>query len=137
MQRVTKEEAKKAFEVLHQYIEDKNICSGAYEHMLLTTPLNTLIASEGVRADLSEDIIELMAVQSLAKHFNAPIYIGVEQVVKRFKKVVLEHLLYPNNCNILSWVRKEYQNLARPVGKLTTEGVGYLVALGDILRKFD
>lgn len=136
MQRVTKEEAKKAFEILHQYIEDKNICSGVYEHMLLTTPLSTLMTSDN-RADLSEDIVELMTIQYLAKHFDAPIYIGVEPIVKRFKKVVLEYLLYPNNCNILSWVRKEYWNLARPVGKLTKEGVGYLVALGDIIRKFD
>jgi len=93
MQRVTKEEAKKAFEVLHQYIEDKNLCSGAYEHMLLTTPLSTLMASERNRADLSDDIIELMAIQSLAKHFDAPIYMGIEPVVKRFKRAVLEYLL--------------------------------------------
>ena len=93
MQRVTKEDAKKAFKILHQYVEDKNICSGAYEHMLNICPIRTLLQTKNDYTILSESVIELMAIQSLAKHFNAPIYIGVEPVVKRFKKTILEYLL--------------------------------------------
>ena len=91
MQRVTKEQAKKAFEILHQYVEDKNVGSGAYEHMLLKMPIGLVFCEEN-QDELSQDIIELMAVQSLAKHFDAPIYIGVDAVVNRFKKIVFTYL---------------------------------------------
>ena len=93
MQRVTKEDAKKAFEVLHQYVEDKNLAGYVYEQLLLTRPLDQFISDKQSMDELASDIIELMAIQSLAKHFDAPIYMGVEPVVKRFKKVVLEYLL--------------------------------------------
>lgn len=92
MQRVTKEEAAKAFEVLHQYIEDKNVGSGVYEHMLLNMPISCVFG-EANADELSNDIIELMAVQSLAKHFNAPYYLGVNEVVERLKIYALNHLL--------------------------------------------
>lgn len=92
MNRVTKEQAKQAFEILHKYIEDKNFASGAYENYLLNWPLS-IIFCEDNRDDISSDIIELMAVQSLAKHFDSPYYIRVNDAVDRFKKVVLKHML--------------------------------------------
>lgn len=92
MNRVTKEQAKQAFEILHQYIEDKNVGSGPYENMLLHMGIQYVFCEDNAD-DLSKDIVELMAVQSLAKHFDSPYYLRVNDIVDRFKKVVLKHML--------------------------------------------
>lgn len=98
MRRVTKEQAKKAFEILRQYVEDKNVGCGAHEHMLLNMSIGCVFCEDN-REELSEDIIELMAIQSLSKHFDSPIYIGVEPVVNRFKRTVLKYLIKQTNSD--------------------------------------
>lgn len=92
MQRVTKKQASEAFKILHQYIEDKNVGSGAYENMLLNMSISCVFCEDNAD-ELSQDIIELMAVQSLAKHFVQPYYVRVDDVVNRFKSLVLNYLL--------------------------------------------
>lgn len=92
MSRVTKEEAAKAFEVLHQYIEDKNIGGGAYENMLLNWPKGVVFCEEN-QEELSSEIIELMALKSLARHFDQPYYVRVDDVIDRWKETILSYLI--------------------------------------------
>lgn len=92
MNRVSKEEAAKAFEVLHQYIEDKNIGGGAYENMLLNWPKSTVFCEDN-REEIASEIIELMALKSLAKHFKMPYYVRVDDVIDRWKDTILSYLM--------------------------------------------